>query len=57
MLAAGAVALLAVIPLLWMWLLYASSLSRATIVAAAIVLAVVTLGTGAAMIRGLDERE
>jgi hypothetical protein len=43
--------------MLWMWLLYGSGLPRTTILAAAIALAAVTVGTGAAMIRALDEGE
>ena len=57
LLGVGAVSLLAGIPMLWMWLLYGSGLPQTTILAAAIALAAVTVGTGAAMIRALDEGE
>lgn len=55
LLAVGALALIAVIPLLWMWLLYASSLSPAVVYAGAVTLAGITIATGAAMIRILDD--
>jgi hypothetical protein len=52
----GATALVLVIPLLWMWLLYASGLSAPAVKAGAIVLGALAVGTGAGMIRILDER-
>jgi hypothetical protein len=55
LLAVGATALLAVVPLLWIWLLYGSGLSAPGIFAAGIGLAGLTAGIGAAMIRVLDE--
>jgi hypothetical protein len=54
LLAVGAGALLAVIPMLWIWLLYGSGLSQNAITAAAIGLCVLTAGIGGAMIRILD---
>jgi hypothetical protein len=51
----GAAALLAVIPMLWMWLLYGSGLGASAVYPGAIALAAITIGTGAAMIRILDE--
>lgn len=55
LLGVGAVALVAVIPLLWMWLLYASGLPALTVYLGAIALAGLSITTGAAMIRILDE--
>lgn len=52
----GAVGLVAVIPVLWMWLLYASGLAPGAVVVGAIALAAVAACTGAAMIRILDQR-
>jgi hypothetical protein len=54
LLAIGALTLLAVIPLLWMWLRYGSGLSEPAVVLGAITLTAFTVGTGAAMIRALD---
>lgn len=56
LLGTGAAALILVIPLLWMWLLYASGLSALTVKAGAIGLGGLAVGTGAAMLRILDER-
>jgi hypothetical protein len=50
----GAAALLAVVPMLWIWLLYGSGLSAGPVRVAGIALAVLTAGIGAAMIRLLD---
>jgi hypothetical protein len=54
LLAVGAAALLAVIPMLWIWLLYGSGLSQTAITVAAIGLCVLAAGIGGAMIRLLD---
>jgi hypothetical protein len=54
LLAAGAAALLAVIPMLWIWLLYGSGLGRGAIDAAAIGLSGLAVGIGMGMIRLLD---
>jgi hypothetical protein len=54
LLGAGAAALLAVIPMVWMWLLYGSGLHASGIYAVGIGLAAVTVAIGAAMIRILD---
>ncbi len=51
----GAAALIAVIPMLWLWLLYGSGLGAAVVYPGAGVLAALTLGTGLVMIRILDE--
>jgi hypothetical protein len=50
----GAVALVAVLPLLWMWLLYASSLSGAPVYLGAVGLGGLALGIGLSMNRLLD---
>jgi len=50
----GAAALVAVVPMLWIWLLYGSSLSGSRIYAAAVGLCALAAGIGAAMIRLLD---
>ena len=55
LLALGAAALLAVIPMLWMWLLYGSDLGPAVVYPGAVALAALTLGTGLVIIRILDE--
>jgi hypothetical protein len=54
LLAVGAAALLAVIPMLWIWLLYGSGLPGSDVVAGAIALSVLAAGIGGAMIRLLD---
>jgi hypothetical protein len=54
LLAVGAAALLAVIPMLWIWLLYGSGLRGSDVVAGAIALSVLAAGIGGAMIRLLD---
>ncbi|MFL5906761.1 MAG: hypothetical protein ACJ75Z_04090 [Solirubrobacterales bacterium] len=54
LLALGAAALLAVVPMLWIWLLYGSRLSGVDIVGAGVGLSALTAGIGAAMIRILD---
>lgn len=56
LLGAGVAALLAVIPLVWIWLLYSSGASAAAIYAGGLGLAAITAGIGAAMIRILDGR-
>ena len=53
-LALGAAALIALIPMLWMWLLYGGALTGTAIYGAAIGLGALTAGIGAAMIRSLD---
>jgi hypothetical protein len=50
----GAAALLAVVPMLWIWLLYGSGLAGSAVLAGGIGLCVLTAGIGAAMIRILD---
>jgi hypothetical protein len=55
LLALGAAALLAVIPMLWMWLLYRSGFGDAAVYVGAIVLGALALGTGILMNRILDE--
>ena len=50
----GAVALVAVVPMLWLWLLYGSALSGESIYAAAVGLCALTAAIGGAMIRLLD---
>jgi uncharacterized RDD family membrane protein YckC len=50
----GAAALVAVVPMLWLWLLYGSALSGARIYAAAAALCALTAAIGGAMIRILD---
>jgi hypothetical protein len=54
LLAVGAAALLAVIPMLWIWLLYGSGLPGSDVAAGGIALSVLAAGIGAAMIRLLD---
>jgi hypothetical protein len=55
LLALGAAALVAVIPMLWIWLLYRSGLGDAAVYAGAIVLGALALGTGLLMNRILDQ--
>jgi hypothetical protein len=50
----GAAALLAVVPMLWIWLLYGSGVGPTVVHAAAIGLCVLTAGIGFAMLRILD---
>jgi uncharacterized RDD family membrane protein YckC len=50
----SAVALLALVPLLWIWLLYGSGLSGSPILVGGVGLCLLTAGVGAAMIRILD---
>jgi hypothetical protein len=50
----GAVALVAVVPMLWIWLVYGSALAGADLWAAGIGLSALTAGIGLAMIRILD---
>jgi uncharacterized RDD family membrane protein YckC len=50
----GAVALLALVPLLWTWLLYGSGLSGSAILVGGVGLCLLTAGVGTAMIRILD---
>jgi hypothetical protein len=54
LLAVGAAALLAVVPMLWSWLLYGSGLARSELIAGGIGLCLLTAAVGAAMIRILD---
>jgi hypothetical protein len=54
LLAVGAAALLAVVPVLWIWLLYGSGLPGSDVIAGGIGLCVLTAGIGFAMIRLLD---
>jgi hypothetical protein len=54
LLAVGAAALVAVVPILWIWLLYGSRLPYSYVVGGGIGLGVLTAGIGAAMIRLLD---
>ena len=55
LLALGAGALLAVVPMLWLWLLYGAAVGPATRYAAGIGLSIIALAIGLAMIRILDE--
>jgi hypothetical protein len=50
----GAAALVAVIPMLWMWLRYASGAPRPGIYAGGVGLAAITVAIGWAMLRILD---
>jgi hypothetical protein len=50
----GAAALIAVVPILWIWLVYGSGLAGSGLWASAIGLCALTAGIGAAMIRLLD---
>jgi hypothetical protein len=50
----GAAALLAVVPMLWIWLLYGSGASGSGIYIGGIALALITAGIGGAMLRILD---
>jgi hypothetical protein len=50
----GAAALIAVVPMLWLWLLYGSALSGSGIYAAAVGLCALAAVIGGAMIRILD---
>ena len=50
----GVAALVAVVPLLWIWLVYGSGLARSGLWAGGIGLCALTAGIGAAMIRLLD---
>jgi hypothetical protein len=52
----GAIALLAVIPMLWIWALYGGGLGAGGVYAAAIALSVLAAGIGFGMIRMLDGR-
>ena len=54
LLAVGAAALLAVVPMLWIWLLYGSGLPGSDVLVGGIGLCVLTAGIGGAMIRILD---
>jgi hypothetical protein len=56
LLAAGACALFAVLPVLWIWVLYASPFGRDLTWACAIALSGLAAGIGVAMIRILDHR-
>jgi hypothetical protein len=50
----GAVALVVLVPMLWIWLLYGSALAGSGLWATAIGLCALTAGIGGAMIRILD---
>ncbi len=52
----GAIALLAVVPILWIWLLYGAGLGGEAVYAGGIGLCALTAGVGFAMIRILDGR-
>jgi hypothetical protein len=52
----GAIALVALVPMLWIWLLYGSSLGARGVYAAATGLSLLSAGIGFAMIRILDGR-
>jgi hypothetical protein len=52
----GATALLAVVPILWIWLVYGSGLVGARLWAGGIGLCALTAGIGGTMIRLLDGR-
>ncbi len=54
LLAAGAASLVAVIPMLWIWLLYGSGLGESAVYAGGIGLSALALGIGMGMIRLLD---
>jgi hypothetical protein len=51
----GAAALVAVVPVLWIWLVYGSGLAGGRLWAGAVGLCALVAGIGAAMIRLLDE--
>jgi hypothetical protein len=51
----GAAALIAVVPIVWIWLVYGSGFAGSSLWAAAVCLCVLVAGIGAAMIRLLDE--
>jgi hypothetical protein len=52
----GAIALLAVVPILWTWLLYGGGFGDEAVYAGGIGICVLTAGVGFAMIRILDGR-
>jgi hypothetical protein len=52
----GAIALIGLVPVLWIWVLYGSALSPGAVYGAGVALAVVTAAIGFAMIRLLDGR-
>lgn len=52
----GGIALVGLVPMLWIWVLYGSALGTTVVHAAAIGLCLVTVGIGFAMIRILDGR-
>jgi hypothetical protein len=52
----GAVALLALVPILWIWLVYGAGFGGEAVYAGGIGLCVLTAGVGFAMIRILDGR-
>jgi hypothetical protein len=53
----GAISLLALVPILWIWLLYGSGFGSQVVYAGAIGLSGLTAGLGFAMIRILDGRQ
>jgi hypothetical protein len=52
----GGIALVGVVPVLWIWVLYGSGFGSPVVSAAAIALCVLTAGIGFAMLRILDGR-
>jgi hypothetical protein len=52
----GAIALVGLVPMLWIWVLYGSGLGTSVVHGAAIGLCLITAGIGFAMIRILDGR-
>ena len=54
LLALGATALVAAIPLGWIWVLYASGFGRELVTVSAVVLSAAAAAIGLAMIRALD---
>jgi hypothetical protein len=52
----GAIALIALVPILWIWVLYGGAFGGEAVYAAGIGLCVLTGGVGFAMIRILDGR-
>jgi hypothetical protein len=55
LLAVGAAALLAVVPILWIWIVYGSGLTGTGLWAGGIGLCALTAGIGATMIRLIDQ--
>jgi len=56
LLALGAIALVAAIPLAWIWVLYASDFGRDLVTFSAVALSAAAAAIGMAMLRALDRR-